>query len=519
MYWCKIATTEKEFDDIAALNYETFIEEIPQYKPNDTRRKVDRFHSENQYIVVYKETEIVGMLAFRDNRPFSLDEKIGKVEQYLDESDCGKLAEIRLLAVKKTNRTGRVLFRLIQAVYAFAYHQGYSAAVISGTTREQKLYKQMGFEAFAPAVGSEEAKFVPMILTRSKFEQELEKRISKGNQYTFYPGPVKQNSTLSHTNLSHRSDEFNNLFSSMKKQLLELSGANYIATVVGSGTLANDVMLGQLKVSSKKKGLILVNGEFGERLADQANNWGLNFEMLASDWGMAHNLSDLNLHLKSEAYEWVLMVHGETSTGTLNSIEPILEITKRYNVKLCVDCISSFGALPFSMSELHLATSVSGKAIGAVSGLAFIFSEQLVEEGKMPSYLNLAKYQKSKPPFTIPAMLVANVLEALKNYPNRYRLLEQRFMKIRDLKIVEKYGVNTNHYPMIITLQLSDELIGIIEDLKLNGIHLHGDSAYLRNRNFVQLSTIQPDFEEAFTQLKWIEGYYISVIEKAKLIL
>lgn len=39
----------------------------------------------------------------------------------------------------------------------------------------------------------------------------------------------------------------------MKKQLLELSGANYIATVVGSGTLANDVMLGQLKVSSKKK--------------------------------------------------------------------------------------------------------------------------------------------------------------------------------------------------------------------------------------------------------------------------
>lgn len=101
MYWCKIATTEKEFDDIAALNYETFIEEIPQYKPNDTRRKVDRFHSENQYIVVYKETEIVGMLAFRDNRPFSLDEKIGKVEQYLDESDCGKLAEIRLLAVKR----------------------------------------------------------------------------------------------------------------------------------------------------------------------------------------------------------------------------------------------------------------------------------------------------------------------------------------------------------------------------------------------------------------------------------
>lgn len=38
----------------------------------------------------------------------------------------------------------------------------------------------MGFEAFAPAVGSEEAKFVPMILTRSKFEQELEKEFRRG---------------------------------------------------------------------------------------------------------------------------------------------------------------------------------------------------------------------------------------------------------------------------------------------------------------------------------------------------
>ncbi|MDI7740619.1 aminotransferase class V-fold PLP-dependent enzyme [Lysinibacillus fusiformis] len=516
MYWCKLATTEKEFDDIAALNYETFVEEIPQYKPNEKRRKVDRFHKENQYIVVYKETEIIGMIAFRDKRPFSLDEKIGSIEQYLQDSDCERLAEIRLLAVKKAYRTGRVFFRLIQAVYAFAYHQGYSAAVISGTTREQKLYKQMGFEPFAGAVGSEEAKFVPMILTRKKFEQELEKRISKGNDYTFYPGPVKQNVSLTHTNVSHRSAEFRDLFQRMKQQLQRLSGASHIAAAVGSGTLANDIMLGQLKISSSKKGLILVNGEFGNRLVDQAMSWGIPFDTVNADWGVPFDLVTIEQHLETGDFEWVLMVHGETSTGTLNPIEPILELTKRFNVKLCADCISSFGAIPFSMKELYLATSVSGKALGAMSGLAFIFSQQLAQEAQIPSYLSLAKYQKSTPPFTVPTMLAANVLEALKDYPDRYRLLEQRFMQLQNLKIVENYGISTNHYPMIVTLQIPNELMALNEDLKINGLLLHAESAYLRERNFIQLSTIQPDFEEALKQLEEIVGHYLTVIEEPR---
>ena len=56
MYWSKIATTEKEFDQIAQLNYETFVEEIPQHGENTTRRLIDKFHAENVYLVVYKNT-------------------------------------------------------------------------------------------------------------------------------------------------------------------------------------------------------------------------------------------------------------------------------------------------------------------------------------------------------------------------------------------------------------------------------------------------------------------------------
>ena len=40
MYWSKIASTAEEFDAIAALNYETFVEEIPQHEVNPTKRLV-----------------------------------------------------------------------------------------------------------------------------------------------------------------------------------------------------------------------------------------------------------------------------------------------------------------------------------------------------------------------------------------------------------------------------------------------------------------------------------------------
>jgi len=101
MYFCKIATTAAEFDEIAALNYETFVEEIPQHETNTERRLVDRFHNENTYVVVYKEQQLIGMLAFRDKRPFSVDSKVGgPVEALLAAYDTSHLCEIRLLAIR-----------------------------------------------------------------------------------------------------------------------------------------------------------------------------------------------------------------------------------------------------------------------------------------------------------------------------------------------------------------------------------------------------------------------------------
>lgn len=513
MYWCKIAQTQAEFDAIAKLNYATFVEEIPQHEPNDSKRKIDRFHTENTYLVVYKETELVGMLAFRDQRPFSIDEKIGAVENYLEEEVCEKLCEIRLLAVRKEYRTGRVFLKLAQALNSFAYEKGYSAAVISGTTREEKMYKQMGFTQFAPAVGEEEAQFLPMVLTRQQFESSLKQRLTKGS-FTFYPGPVKQLEDISYSDISHRSLTFQALFQRMRKGLLEISKANYVATLVGTGTLANDVLIGQLKGQNLGRGLILSNGEFGERLIEQAKQWELVFDTVQNAWGDPFDTKIIKEYLQTGAYNWLLFVHGETSTGTCNDMEMLVRLTKEYDVKLCADCISTFGAMPFSLEDCYLATAVSGKAVGAMSGLAFVFSQGLAKPSTLPVYVNLANYQRENVPFTVPTALVANVEQALQAYPERFVLLQERFHALQQLPIVEQYQLQTPAYPMIVSLKLPAAFRNLCMDLKLNGLYLHGDSLYLRQKNLVQIAIIQPDFESAFEQLKEILTYYEPVAQE-----
>ena len=103
----KIAREPVEFEQIKALNYETFVEEIPQHEENKDRSLTDKFHEENTYIICLKEEEVIGMICMRSNRPFSLDGKIGEVEQFLPVK-AEKICEIRLLAVNPNYRNGRV---------------------------------------------------------------------------------------------------------------------------------------------------------------------------------------------------------------------------------------------------------------------------------------------------------------------------------------------------------------------------------------------------------------------------
>lgn len=164
----KIATEDWEFEQVHRLNYRTFVEEIPQHQPTTTGMLVDKFHAENTYIICLSGRQLIGMLAVRSKRPFSLDQKLTRLDDHLPPGRS--VCEIRLLAVEKNFRMGQVSLGLLKYAGDYCTKQGYDMAVISGTTRQQKLYKHLGFVPFGPLVGTGEALFQPMYLTREAFE-------------------------------------------------------------------------------------------------------------------------------------------------------------------------------------------------------------------------------------------------------------------------------------------------------------------------------------------------------------
>jgi len=159
----KPATELYEFVQIHQLNYKTFVEEIPQHQQNTEKMLVDKFHNKNKYIIAMKDRQVIGMVCYNSDRPFSLDTKIQDLDKYFPHHS--KLVEIRLLSVLHEERNTRVTYRLLHYLSQTLMQQNVDAAIISGTTRQIRLYTRMGFTPFGPLVGNTGAFYQPMFIT------------------------------------------------------------------------------------------------------------------------------------------------------------------------------------------------------------------------------------------------------------------------------------------------------------------------------------------------------------------
>ena len=224
----KTASEDSEFEQIHHLNYKTFVEEIPQHKASPTQRLVDKFHAENTYLISLSGRKLVGMLAVRGQRPFSLDQKLENVDSYLPAGR--KICEIRLLAVEKRFRGAQVLQGILALLWQHGIENGYDLAIISGTPRQFKLYHHLGFVPFGPVVGSGDAQFQPMYVTLETFEASAREflrsspsRAFQPSAVNFLPGPVtvrrEVRRAFEQAPESHRSETFLNDIRATKRIL------------------------------------------------------------------------------------------------------------------------------------------------------------------------------------------------------------------------------------------------------------------------------------------------------------
>ncbi len=170
----KIAAEPWEFEQIHRLNYRTFVEEIPQHQPNPAHLLVDPFHAENTYLICLRGRQLLGMVTVRDKRPFSLDKKLANLDAYLPPHRS--VCEFRLLAIEKEHRHPLVFQGLIRLLAEVCEERGYDLALMSGTVRQLRLYRHLGFTPFGPLVGPPQAQYQPMYLTLAAY-QELKRKV------------------------------------------------------------------------------------------------------------------------------------------------------------------------------------------------------------------------------------------------------------------------------------------------------------------------------------------------------
>lgn len=502
-----IAGEDWQFEAIHRLNYQTFVEEIPQHRANDRGTLIDRFHDENTYVVACIGRRVVGMIAIRDRRPFSLDQKLPHLDRLLPPATS--VCEVRLLSIERDYRHSRVFLGLFRTAARHLRSRGFDLAVISGIIRHLRLYRQLGFVAFGPRVGTADALYQPMYLTLAGYLRESARfetgdanvadEVSVDTTVWLHPGPVTHHPDVAAAHaaapISHRSDTFTAMLAELRRRLRRLTGAQDVQVIAGSGTLANDCVAARLDALDQP-GLILSSGEFGDRLVDHARRRGLTFSVLRGNKKRAVAPHDIEQALAGADVGWIWFTHCETSTGVLQDIATVHRVIGARDVRVCIDAISTIGTIPVDLSRAYLATATSGKGLGAFAGLGLVFHDHPIEPAPatIPRALDIGLAAREGCATTLPSGTVHALTVALRrtDFDQRHATIRNLAARLRER--FERFGVPLlvdaeKSSPAILTIGFPDSIdaVEVARQLENDGFALYARSAYLMRANRLQV--------------------------------
>ncbi|MBU6140805.1 MAG: aminotransferase class V-fold PLP-dependent enzyme [Proteobacteria bacterium] len=318
---------------------------------------------------------------------------------------------------------------------------------------------------------------------------------------SFLSGPVmispKVSKAFAQAAISHRSSKFSKLVGEVQSKLKTITKAKYSTLMMGSGSLANEAIAANLSTLKNEVGLIISNGEFGERLMNQARCHKLKFHSLKKNWGEVFDYNEIAEILLKKKIGWIWLVHCETSTGVMNHLEKILTIANKTNAKVCVDCISSIGIYQIDLSKIYLASASSNKGLESFAGVAIILHNyQPKPSNNIPQYLDIGFYHaKNNIPFTLSSNLVNALNASLKLILQKSKTAKIKklndvlanFLKQQKIKIVVSEKVKSCAITTIEfdQAQQSEKLGKFLES---QGILVHYQNSYLKERNWLQIA-------------------------------
>jgi 2-aminoethylphosphonate-pyruvate transaminase len=223
--------------------------------------------------------------------------------------------------------------------------------------------------------------FVPSIIKNYLFMQLPD------NPYLLLtPGPLSTSKTVKAAMLRDWctwDDDYNKgVVQHIRHKLVNLatkSVADYTSVLMqGSGTFSVESVIGSV-IPETGKLLVISNGAYGDRICQIANRLKINNICYPVPETDLPDLEEVrNILLKAPEITHVAMVHCETTAGILNPVAEITRLVKTFSKIVIVDAMSSFGGIPFDVSdwEIDFLISSANKCIQGVPGFGFIIARK-----------------------------------------------------------------------------------------------------------------------------------------------
>jgi alanine-glyoxylate transaminase/serine-glyoxylate transaminase/serine-pyruvate transaminase len=164
-------------------------------------------------------------------------------------------------------------------------------------------------------------------------------------------------------------------------RLFRAPAGSFAFAVSGTGTAGMETVVSNL-VGDGTRVLVIVNGYFGDRLAQMCERYGAVVRRLEVEWGKACDPGALAAALKADHADVVAMVQAETSTGVLNPIDALAAIARDHGALTLLDAVTSFGGHPLDIGawDIDACYSCTQKCLSAPSSLApVVFGPRALE--------------------------------------------------------------------------------------------------------------------------------------------
>ena len=199
------------------------------------------------------------------------------------------------------------------------------------------------------------------------------------------PGPATTTDTVKISqvvpDICPREKEFGDVMEFVSNELTSVvANVSEFSTILfgGSGTAAVESIITSV-IPNDKTILIINNGSYGQRIIDMSIRYKIKHVEFKSSPIKPIDLKRLEGVIKSNSeISHLAVIHNETTTGLLNNLDQLGELSKKYKIDLIVDAMSSYAALPIDMKNQNISflAASSNKNIQGMAGVSFVIANK-----------------------------------------------------------------------------------------------------------------------------------------------